>query len=91
MKVEQFDDYDADLNLQLKNWSAECQPRAGIRKRLLKIASATSREPNHAIDLPWLKPLSVQVSRSFSSERDSYHQVQAANWYFQLTSPRLVY
>ena len=82
---------DADLSLQLKNWAAECQPPAGMRRRLLKNASIGHHAFVNLLDLPIPRPFSLQVSRSFTREMNSVQQIQTAVWYFQLTSLQVVY
>jgi hypothetical protein len=86
-----MEEYDADLSLQLKNWAAECQPPASSRKRLLRIASWLHWMPGSPIDQSPPRPLSIQITRSFSRELNSFQQIQDAVWYFQLASPQVIY
>ncbi len=90
-EVDKMDEYDADLSLQMKNWAAECQPPAGMRMRLLRNASTGHHLLANLLDLPIPRPLSLQISRSFTREMNSAQQIQTAVWYFQLTSLRIVY
>lgn len=86
-----MEEYDADLGLQLKNWAAECHPPASSRKRLLRTVSWLNRMPSSSIDHSLPRPLSIQITRSFSRELNSFQQIQDAVWYFQLTSPQVNY
>jgi hypothetical protein len=86
-----MDEYDADLKLRLKNWAAECHPPSSARRRLLKAASWYNRLPLSQVEFSLPRPLSIQVTRSFSRELNSVQQIQDAVWFFQLTSSQVKY